>query len=143
MVGAERRRTPRRKERGEGCVWPNCRSIDKMTDPKLPPSEPIQPSIKDAAMTKVGTSPDEQKPRHTIPARSADAAKPKTEFERKLAMADRMVKMAAIVIAGTFAFVKFGLLDWPSLQKTFRVEGNLEWLQDEGGPSSCSHSKFP
>jgi hypothetical protein len=52
-------------------------------------------------------------------------------------MWETWIKMAAIVIGGGFALVKFGLLDLPPLKRTFSMDGGLEWLQNEGGPSSC------
>jgi hypothetical protein len=109
-----------------------------MADQNTPPTEPG--SSGNANATPKSVKPTDETPAQPIAASGSKAAsraraQPKTEFERQLGMADKIVKISAIVIGGIFAFVKFGLLDLPNLQKTFSIDGNLEWLQDQGGPS--------
>jgi hypothetical protein len=64
-----------------------------------------------------------------------NAARPKTEFERKLGMYSTGVQIAAIIIGGIFAIIKFGFLDSPALQTNLSVSGSLEWK--ELGDSAC------
>src|SRR5690348_17203859 len=59
----------------------------------------------------------------------------KTPGERRLGMALKWAQIAAIVIGGPLAIYKFLVLDQPSLQKSLRTAGSLDWF--ESGRSSC------
>src|SRR5262245_12630534 len=109
-----------------------------MSDLNLPPVAP-SPSTKEASTTTSAPSQEGKSAQPVAASGDADgkSAKPKTEFERKLGMADIWVKWTAILLGGLFAIMRFGLFDWPNLEKTFGMDGNLAWLQDQGGPGAC------
>lgn len=62
-------------------------------------------------------------------------SRPKTEFERKLGMANTIFQIAAITLGGCFALWKFGLEDRPTLQDHLRLSGSMSWTHQ--GDNSC------
>jgi hypothetical protein len=53
----------------------------------------------------------------------------KTPGERRLGMALQLAQILAIVIGGPLAIYKFMVLDQPTLQKSLRTAGSLDWFE--------------
>jgi hypothetical protein len=98
------------------------------------PAEPPGPAT--AESNRASESRDEPEAWPQVePTANDNTARPKTEFERKLGMYSTGVQIAAIIIGGIFAIIKFGFLDSPALQKNIRVSGSLDWAEHDD--SSC------